>query len=222
MLALAGRAAEPLPTALFRNLKAGKNQTVVVYGTSLTHGGAWAVAMKEWFEKEFPQKVKFINSGGPGQNSDWGVANLKAKVLDHQPDLVVIEFAFNDAHQKFKMPVERGATNLDKMVKAIQAQNAATAVVLQVMNAAWDAPNDKRSLSNRPQLDAFNDNYRRYAKEHGLLLIDHFHAWQRLKEKEEKKYQAFVPDGTHPTREGSIAVTWPGIKAVLEKARDAH
>src|SRR6478736_3083366 len=83
-------AAEPLPTVVFRNLDAGKKQTVVVYGTSLTAGGAWAGAVQKWFEKQYPGLVNFINSGGPGQNSDWGKANLKAKVLDHRPDLIFL------------------------------------------------------------------------------------------------------------------------------------
>lgn len=215
--------AEPLApvTAVFRNLDAGKKQTVVVYGTSLTAGGAWAVAMKEWFDKEFPRLVTFINSGGPGQNSDWGVANLKSKVLDHQPDLVVIEFAFNDAHEKFKMPVKRGSENLDKIVTAIHAQKPSTAVILQIMNAAWDAPNDKKSLSSRPQLDAFNDNYRRYAREHSLPLVDHFPNWQKIKTSEPEKFHAWLPDGTHPTKEASLAVTWPALRDLLEKARSA-
>ncbi|MEA3213533.1 MAG: acyl-CoA thioesterase [Chthoniobacter sp.] len=205
-------------TEFFRHLKSGQKVTVVVYGTSLTHGGAWAPAMKEWFDTRSPGNVTFINSGGPGQNSDWGVQNLKAKVLDHQPDLVLIEFSFNDAHDKFKMPLERGEANLDKMVRAIQAQNAGTCIVLQIMNANWDAPNGSGSAAHRPQLEAFNENYRRYAREHGVILLDHYQAWNRLKSANPKQFQAFVPDGTHPNKEGSLAITWPAIKAWLEGA----
>ena len=86
------------------------------------------------------------------------------------------------------------------------------------MNAAWDAPGDKRSLGNRPQLQAFNDNYRTYAKGHDLPLIDHFPAWQQLKEQDEERYHRLVPDGTHPNKEGSLAFTWPAVKALLERA----
>lgn len=219
LTAIGAHADDPLPTSVFRNLQAGKKQTVIVYGTSLTHGGAWTEATKQWFDTRFPGQVTFINSGGPGQNSDWGLANLKAKVLDHQPDLVFIEFSFNDAHEKFALPVERGAENLDKIVRGIRAQNAETAIVLQIMNAAWDAPNGKRSLSSRPQLDAFNDNYRRYAREHNLPLIDHFPAWQQLKETDPDRFHGLLPDGTHPTREGSLEMTWPAIQELLEKSR---
>src|SRR6185295_2175026 len=92
--------AETTKPAIFTNLQAGRKQTVVVYGTSLTVGGAWAVATKQWFDQNFPGLVTFVNSGGSGQNSDWGVANLQKKILDLNPDLVFIEFSFNDAHEK--------------------------------------------------------------------------------------------------------------------------
>ncbi len=105
--------ADPLVSGFFKKLKSGEKCSVVVYGTSLTQGGAWAVAMKNWFDQKSPGKVSFNNGGGTGQNSDWGVANLKTKVLKHQPDLVLIEFSYNDAHEKFKLPVAKGKSNLD-------------------------------------------------------------------------------------------------------------
>lgn len=213
---LIANAAPADPAGPFRNLVSGKKQTVIVYGTSLTHGGAWANATKQWFDQTYPGQVTFINSGGPGQNSDWGLANLKAKVLDHQPDLVFVEFSYNDAHEKFHMPVERGAANLAKIVEAIRAQNPAVVIVLQTMNIGWDAPNGNRSLSVRPELERYNDNYRKLAREQGLPLLDHYVAWKKLKETDPATYQRYVPDGTHPDAQGSLAVTWPKVKAWLE------
>lgn len=207
--------------AIFRKLEAGQPQTVVVYGTSLTHGGRWASATKAWFDKTYPGKVKFINSGGPGENSDWGLANLQTKVLDFYPDLVFVEFSYNDAHQKFQMPVERGAANLQKIVEGIRSRNPDATVVLQTMNVGWDAPNGKGSLSIRPNLEVFNDNYRNLARAQNLPLLDHYTAWKTLKETEPEKYQRYIPDGTHPVAEGSLAVTWPTVKAWLEAGRRA-
>ena len=201
----------------FKRLDAGEHLTVVVYGTSLTAGGAWSGAMKQWFDAKSPGKIKFVNSGGPGQNSDWGLQNLKAKVLDLKPDLVLIEFSYNDAHDKFNMPVTRGAENLDKIVTGIRKENPQAAVVLQIMNANWDA-NEKGSSLHRPQLLEFNENYRKYAKANGYPLLDHYPVWDKLKAEDRKIFEKYVPDGTHPTKEGSLAVTWPTIKAWLEKS----
>jgi acyl-CoA thioesterase-1 len=132
-----------------------------VYGTSLTYGGAWTVATKKWFSEAYPEKVKFLNSAGPGQNSDWGLANLKTKVLDHQPDLVFLDFSYNDARDKFRMPVAQGAANLRKMIEAIRSQTPDATIVFQTMNIGWDAPNGNGSLSHRPNLEQYNDNYRK-------------------------------------------------------------
>ena len=199
----------------FHKLKSGEQQRVVVYGTSLTAGGEWANATKRWFDAHYPHLVTFINSGGPGENSDWGVANLESKVLSHHPDLVFIEFSYNDAHEKFEMPLERGAENLNRMVNAIRSRNPGTSIVLQTMNVGWDAPNGNRSASVRPHLQEFNDNYRRYAAAHGIPLLDHSLHWKKLKEDDAQLFQSYVPDGSHPTPDASLAVTWPPIEAFL-------
>jgi lysophospholipase L1-like esterase len=217
-LVASGLSAQEIP-AVFKNLKAGKPQTVVLYGTSLTAQGAWAGALKEWFQTAYPKQVTVLNTAGPGQCSDWGLQNLGEKVLKHKPDLVFIEFSYNDAHEKFKMSLPKGKENLDAMVKAIHAQNPDTTIVLQIMNIGWDAPNGNRSLSVRPQLLAFNENYRVYAKEQELPLLDHFIAWNQLKETKPEIFQSLVSDGSHPTKEGSLLYTWPLVKNWLETAR---
>ena len=211
------RAETPSETRFFQNLNAGKKQTVVIYGTSLSAGGAWAIASKEWFDARYPGLVAVVNHSGPGKNSDWAVTNLKTKVLDSRPDLVFIEFSYNDAHNKFQMPVEQGATNLEKIIRAIWKQNPNTAIVLQVMNVGWDAPNNNKSASSRSELEKYNDNYRACAKTYGLPLLDHYPNWLRLKETNPQQFQAYVPDGTHPSKEGSLAITWPTVKAWLEQ-----
>lgn len=81
----------------FRRLEMRTSQVIVLYGTSLTVTGAWAEALNGWFQTEYPDLVTVINSGGSGQNSTWGVQNLTEKVISHRPDLVVIEFSYNDA-----------------------------------------------------------------------------------------------------------------------------
>jgi lysophospholipase L1-like esterase len=213
------QAETPLPLEIFKNLEAGKKQTVVVYGTSLTHGGAWTKALHDWFEKQYPQQVKFINSGGPGQNSDWGRAQLANKVLAHHPDLVILEFSYNDAHAKFKLSVERAAENLAAMVKALREQNPQMSIILQTMNVPWDAPGDRLPAANRPELQAYNDNYRTLAKEESLPFVDHYLAWKVLFDQDPRKYRRWLPDGSHPSAEASVAVTWKGLRTMLEQAQ---
>lgn len=207
--------------AFFGRLKDGQKQTVVFYGTSLTRGGAWTTAVQNWFNQQFPGQVKCINSGLSGKNSDDAVQQMSAQLLGHNPDLTFIEFSINDSHKKFEMPIERGASNLDQIVRALRAQNANAAVVLQVMDVPWDAPNGNRSLSDRPQLQTFNDNYRTYARQHALPLIDHNADWLLLRDKEPSRYHAYLTDGLHPNKDGDLAVNWPRIQALLIAAQNA-
>jgi len=204
-------------TGVFKRLENGEKQTVVLYGTSLTIGGEWAMAMKTWFDKTYPGQVTFVNSGKGGANSDFGAKKLEERVLAHRPDFVLIEFSYNDAIDKVLSP-EQAWNNLDRMVSEILKQNPEAAVVLQTMNTGWDPRPDHLPFSRRARLETFNDNYRRYAKEHALPFIDHYPNWLRLKEQESEKFQAYLPDGSHPTPEASLAITWPSVKALLEAA----
>jgi lysophospholipase L1-like esterase len=215
---------EPLPITVFKNLQAGKQQTVIVYGTSLTAVSEWPKALKAYFDKQFPGLVVFINSAKSGEESDWGVANLQERVLSKKPDLVFIEFSVNDAATKHNISTEKSAANLDTMVKALRAQNPQMDIVLQTMNTAWDSPAEpshKMYASDRPHLADYYDVYRKYAHEHDLPLVDNYPNWLKLQQTDEEKFKKWLPEGLHPIPEASLAVTVPAIEALLEKARNA-
>lgn len=212
---------EALPVTVFANLKEGKYQTVVVYGTSLSINGAWAKAMGEWFGKEFPGKVTFLNSAMAGMHSNWGVENLQKRVLEKNPDLVFIEFSANDAATKHRISLEKSEANLDRMVKALRERNPRVDIVLQTMNPAWDSPTNpaKKYGTDRPELEAYYEVYRRYAHEHGLPLVDHYPNWRKMQVEKPEEFQQAVSDGIHPQSGPSKAVTWPAVRGLLERAR---
>lgn len=221
--ACAEAAADALPVTTFRNLQAGKKQTVIVYGTSLTAIGEWSNAVGDYFAKEFPGQVTFSNAAKSGMQSNWGASNLAERVLSRNPDLVFIEFAINDANTKNKVPLEKSEANLDEMVQALRRQNPRVDIVLQTMNLAWDSPKvpEKKYGSDRPNLEAYYEIYRRSAREHDLPLVDNLPAWSKLLQEDPEKYRAFVPDGIHPNSEASLSITWPAVRTLLERARAA-
>jgi lysophospholipase L1-like esterase len=208
---------------IFTSLKANQKQTVVVYGTSLTAAAAWPEALKEYFDRLYPGLVTFINSAQSGQHSHWGLAQLPERVLSHHPDLILLEFSVNDAATKHAISVEQSEGNLDSMVKSLRQQNPQMDIILQTMNTFWDVPNDpqgKQAASDRPQLELYNDVYRQYAHEHDLPLLDHYPHWLALQREDREKFQKWLPDGSHPIPEASLAVTWTAIETLLEKARN--
>ncbi|MGC3991183.1 MAG: SGNH/GDSL hydrolase family protein [Chthoniobacteraceae bacterium] len=214
---------EALPTTVFKNLQAGKKQTVVVYGTSLTILGAWAKGVNDYFNQQYPGLVTFFNGAKAGMASDWGVANLQDRVLSKNPDLVFIEFSMNDAATNRNVSLEQSAANLDQMVKSIRQQNPQADIILQTMDIAWDSPKTptKKYGSERPNLNGYYDVYRHYAQEHHLALVDNYPNWLKLKTGNEANYEKMVGDGIHPHSGPSMAVTFPAVKALLEKARTA-
>lgn len=184
LITVRAEAADPL-AGFFARLKAGEKQTVVAFGTSLTAYGAWVPQMQQWFEEKFPGQVHVINSGGPGQHSDWGAAQVSSRVLAHSPNLVFVEFSYNDAHTRFKLTPEHCRKNLESIIEAITSADPSTAIVLQTMNAPWDPPEGRGmtdSATNRPEPDVFNDNYRAVARERGLPLVDNYPDWLKIKE----------------------------------------
>ena len=188
-----------------QQLENGQQQTVVVYGTSLTAGGAWVSQISSQLNQQYPGQITWINSGLSGKASNSGVANLQTKVLDHQPDAVFIEFAMNDAFTAYddgnidqNISVEQARANLESMISSIGVQNSAAQVILQTMNPAWDAPNGNLSGTKRPYLADYYQMYRDVADDQGLTLVDNNRVWTMLQTQDTSEFAARVADGTHP------------------------
>jgi acyl-CoA thioesterase-1 len=211
-----------LASKLVDNLKAGNDQTVVVYGTSLTAGGKWVSSTKEWLSSINPDaKVTVINSGQSGQNSLVGLAKLDDVVIAKKPNTVIIEFAVNDAFlypdEKKRVSAAESGKNLETMIERIQKALPDTEIIVQTMNPAWDSPKGNGSASKRPDLAACYESYRKVAAKHGLLLIDHHQNWEKIRAESEDQFREYVVDGIHPTPAASVKVTFPEVKKMLEK-----
>ncbi|HVJ45012.1 MAG TPA: GDSL-type esterase/lipase family protein [Luteolibacter sp.] len=207
---------------LVDNLKAGKPQTVVVYGTSLTAGGKWVSATKDWLEGiNREAKLTLINSGMSGKNSLLGVSKLDEAVIAKKPDTVFIEFAVNDSFlyddEKERVSLEDSAKNLETIVERIRKELPGTEIIIQTMNPAWDSPKGNGSATKRPQLADYYEGYRKVAAKHGLLLIDHNKNWEKIRSESEEQFRTYVADGIHPSADASVKVTFPEVQKALEK-----
>lgn len=215
------------PAKFLARLAAGRKTKIVTYGTSLTAGGAWVGGLECWLAGHYPGKVTVINSGMSGKDSIEGIAKLKTKVLDKNPDVVFIEFSMNDAGNypdgRVKLPVEgdRSArANLIAMIDAIQAQNPDVEIILQTMNCIWDSPfGSGISATIRPDLAAYYQMYRDVAASRNLMLIDHHPNWLALQKDHPITFQLYVNDGVHPGSDGIREVTLPLIKQKLTGGR---
>lgn len=195
---------------LVNRLEAGKAQTVVTYGTSLTSGGAWVNQFAAALEERWPGKAKVLNSGAGGMWSTWGVENLESRVIAKKPNTLFIEFGINDAYLDYKTSVAKARANLENMIKRVLAAKADTEIILMTMN-----PPIANRLKARPEIKHYYEMYRQLAKEQGLKLVDHAVHWERVLEQNKNVFHRYVPDGIHPNAEGSGDITTSTLLSCL-------
>ena len=179
---------------------------MVTFGTSLTAVGAWVDQLATVLNQQYPGQCTVINGAQGGANSDWGVKSLDEKVLRHQPDTVLIEFAVNDAVGKRRTNVEHARNNLNILIERILEANPKTEIILQVMNVPV-----AHTRTSRPELEAYNQMYRDVAVERGYQLIDHWPNWQKLLGEDPLRFVAYNPDTIHPVRAGALNIITPHL-----------
>jgi len=215
ILLLATRVVAEADSQLVTNLRAGKPQTVVAYGTSLTRFGAWVSHLQEALDARHPGLATVINSGAGSMWSQWGVDNLETRVIERKPDTVFIEFAINDAYLAYKTSVEQARTNLVNMIERVQKANTNCEVILMTMNPST-------VTFDRPKFADYYQMYRDVARERRLPLIDHYVNWTRILDADKDLFMKYVPDGLHPGVEGCRKVITPAmVKALGIEAKPA-
>jgi len=130
------------------------------------------------------------------------VQNLQDKVLRHRPDCVFIEFSINDAVAVRRTNIEHARNNLNQMIDRILQKNPACEIITMVMNPVFGYGKAKR-----PNLAAYDQNYRQVAQERAIQFIDHGPAWNALLNQDAKRFLFCMPDTVHPLREGGLEVS---------------
>ncbi|MFE0560696.1 SGNH/GDSL hydrolase family protein [Paenibacillus sp. NPDC058910] len=189
-------------SATISNLENGKHQHIVVYGTSLTEGGAWVSGLKEILDRRFPGQVKLTNSAKAAQWSGWALENLEERVIAFAPDAVFLEFAINDSYLPYQMSVAKCGENLNALIDRIHAANKNCEILLMTMN-----PPVQEHLEIRPLIEQYYQVYRDTARKRGLLLIDHYPVWRKILDENPAEFNRLIPDGIHPSDEGSTKIT---------------
>ena len=198
---------------LTANLQAGKHQTIVAYGTSLTAGGLWIKQVQAVLDSRYPGLATIINSGGAGQWSQWGVKNLEALVLKKKPDAVTIEFAVNDSVARFNCTVQQSRTNLETMITRILAENPACEIILMTTTPADGYA--EGNASYRENIADYYEMYRMVAKDRHLAIVDLYPQWLAVQKNDTKSFAQYLPDSVHPSVEGCLHVVTPGILKTL-------
>ena len=213
----ASAAAPPATPRFITALRAGTPQHVLIYGTSLSKGGAWVPQLQATFDAHFPGLVTLTNSARGGQHSGWGAAHVDSAVIALKPDVVFIEFAINDAVTRFDLSLDTIRRNVDTLLDRIAAGLPSSEVILQIMNPAFGKAEGESA--HRRNQDAYQQIYRDAAKRRGLLLVDHSVAWNHLLATEgEAAVKKLIPEGVHPNVEGWRRLVTPTLHRALDLA----
>jgi len=213
----ASAAAPPATPRFITALRAGTPQHVVIYGTSLSKGGAWVPQLQATFDARFPSLVTLTNSARGGQHSGWGATHVDSAVVALKPDVVFIEFAINDAVTRFDLSLDTIRRNVDTLLDRIAAGLPSSEVILQIMNPAFGKAEGESA--HRRNQDAYQQIYRDAATRRGLLLGDHSVAWNHLLAAEgEAAVKKLLPDGVHPNVEGWRRIVTPTLHRALDLA----
>ena len=213
----ASAAAPPATPRFITALRAGTPQHVLIYGTSLSKGGAWVPQLQATFDARFPGLVTLTNSARGGQHSGWGATHVDSAVVALKPDVVFIEFAINDAVTRFDLSLDTIRRNVDTLLDRIAAGLPSSEVILQIMNPAFGKAEGESA--HRRNQDAYQQIYRDAAKRRGLLLVDHSVAWNHLLAAEgEAAVKKLLPDGVHPNVEGWRRLVTPTLHRALDLA----
>ena len=89
---------------VLRRAQNGRPITVAAIGGSITEGFIATPRSEAWFpltiaglQARFPRSIiTAVNAGSRGTGSDFGAQRLRADVLVHNPDIVIVEFSVND------------------------------------------------------------------------------------------------------------------------------
>lgn len=199
---------------LIHNLRQGKQQVLVVYGTSLSAGEggkAWVAAVADRLNKRYGNRLSCYNTGKPAMWSTWGVQHLEDSVIRKKPDAVLLEFAINDAFIPYHTSPQLAQLNLEYMINRLRLDNPDCEIILQLMN-----PPTGQHAIDRPELAAYYGVYRKTATKYGLTLIDHDAYWQDILRSGTDVYLNHVPDGIHPSAESARSLIAPYVLRALE------
>lgn len=128
--------------AVMKKAAAGESVTIACIGGSITQGTissgtddsslnerkCYADIFFSWWESTFPDtEFTFINAGIGATDSYLGVHRVGKDVLEHHPDLVLVEFSVNDGSSV------TDKRNYDNLVRRILLSENAPAVMLLFM-----------------------------------------------------------------------------------------
>ena len=191
-----------------------KNRTIniVFHGHSVPAGyfktpvvntlSAYPYLVLEKLKSNYPYAVvNVINTSIGGENSISGARRFDKEVLNHQPDVLFIDYALNDRGAG----LEKSYKAWDEMIKKAKREN----IKIILLTPSPDQRVDYADANN--ELKKHSDQIIRLANENQVGLVDSYKAFEFLytNKNELKKYMSQV---NHPNEKGHELIAKEIIK----------
>lgn len=184
---------EPLPQDVRLQVDfSGEPLRIVVFGTSLSASPqVWPDRVAASLSECSKRAVVVERVAAPGMGSAWALGQIGV-VAAFDPDLVLIEFAINDADILDGVSPKLAAEQHGELLTGLKAAVPGAALVLMTMNPA-------QGLRGwvRPWLAHHYGRYRSLAEEFDVGLIDLYPRWLAM----DRDKRGLAADGLHPDPE---------------------
>jgi len=178
-------------------LATGDPLRIVALGDSLTYG--WMAArgyldfLKEMLAAKYPRSVvDIINRGIPGDTAEGGLHRLAEHVLKAGPDLVLVQFALNDAFTGHTP--ERFKHNIQNIIRTIRAGSSSETLLL--ISVALGTADENRYIE--PYYAGLDE----IAGQEDVPLVRVHSYWQKKIAEGVDCSGLVQADGVHPTVAG--------------------
>ena len=179
---------------VFQRARDGAPLRYVALGGSITQSGKGWIG--DWLKDQFPEShVTVVNSGMSATGSALGVFRVGRDVIDHQPDLVAIEYCVNDGG----LSDEDAIRNMESLIVRLKSlPNPPAVVILEA--AAEGGVNLSR--------------HRKVAEHYGLLEVDFQKAVDQQLNETGEEWSQYFGDAVHPNRSGNALYSEVMIEAL--------
>jgi lysophospholipase L1-like esterase len=211
-------------------VKGGESVRVAYLGGSITAAPGWRIQSREWLQTQFPDAtVNEIHAAIGGTGSDLGVFRLQRDALQHDPDLLFVEFAVNDGGAA----PERIHRSMEGIIRQTWAANPATDICFVYTLTQPMLPDLKAGKMPRAAsaMEDLADHYSIPSIHFGVEVARLESAGKLIFKAPKPADMAAEPmvfstDGVHPHVETghriytqTIARSWPQINAASQDAK---
>lgn len=182
---------------------------IVAFGTSLTAGGTWPADLAQALETCLGTSVQMVVIARPGMGSAWALEAVP-QVLAAAPDLVLMEFAINDADLLDGVSLAQSAAQHRQILDRLRDSAPDRRVLLMTMSPVTGLIR----RAQRPWLRRYHRLYAELAEEADTGVMDFTARW----EADPEHLRAQQPDGLHPTAAAASALMVPPLATTIATA----